>query len=217
MITLALNPSAKEFEDKHLPMSDAPEVQWKSQISYFKDNPYRLWFDKAELILKAASQGKCSYGGVMGDGHKCIHLDLSPLPTAGNFDKTYDGFKAGQGQEKRVRALQLLEEDSKHILVPTLCNLHKYSNTRKILICGYCPLASGSRTMKEYWKKATHKITVDITGNESGVAWGFGEWKLESGEVFDVGFMSKGPSSMAKLDDLIKAANALAHNLCLRR
>jgi hypothetical protein len=206
LATIALNPSAREVTEGFVPPSDDASAHWGPQTTYFT-RPYRSWFDKAERIVRAASGGKVSYGGVYGTGQPCVHLDVSPLPTVGNFDTVFD--VSERSREERDAAIALLGQDSRELPRPLLRLLVKQHHLSQALILGYCPPDGGSRTMKRFWRRGA-EFTVRASGIEAGTQWAVGEWALGTSSPLPVAFLSKGPSSQAVIGDLEKAASCLS-------
>jgi hypothetical protein len=210
VVTLALNPSDDEVKGGYIPASDIPDVQWRAQSDYFR-RPYLTWFSKAQRILRVASQAKVSYGGALGHGYKAVHLDLTPFPTEGKFDKVFDA-KATTADQRR-RAVEMIRGDIAAFLLPLLGVLHQQHGVRSLLLWGYCPRDAGSRTMKQVWGRGDG-FTLARTGVAGGIKWAVGEWTIGGGQKFRASFMSQGPSSRASPADLDLAAAELASNDC---
>lgn len=207
LATIALNPSDGEVTGGFVPSSDDVESHWERQTGYFS-RPYRKWFDKAERLVRAASGGKVSYGGVYGTGLRCVHIDLSPLPTAGKFDTVFDSRE--RGTEERARAIALLEQETGALLRPLLRLLVTQHQLPRVLFFGYCPPNGGSATMKRFWGRG-REFTVHASDVEAGTQWAAGRWALALSVHVQVGFLAKGPSyPRAAIGELEQAASRLA-------
>ena len=218
IVSIGLNPSSCEIKNGHIPADDEVNDQLISQINYFK-NPYSSWFNKAEDIINHATGGRVTYGGVydeLSSKPRCTHLDLSPLPTKGMFDSKYG--EKNTTQESKNRALQMLNNDFELLLLPMLRHLQARHRTHSVLLFGYCPRCpnsnvAGSMVMKKFWGQqgntTRNKFVVSRNGKARGISWAYGTWHLDDGLKFNIGFLSQGPSSTAKLDNL----NAASENL----
>ncbi|HEX5752006.1 MAG TPA: hypothetical protein VFZ09_37655 [Archangium sp.] len=206
LVTIGLNPSDREVTEGFVPKSDDAKSHWDRQTGYFT-RPYRTWFDKAERIVRAASGGEVSYGGVYGTGRRCVHLDVSPLPTAGKFDTVFDASE--RTPEERARAIDLLKRESDELLRPLVRLLVEKHQLPRVLIMGYCPPAGGSATMKRFWGRGAEFKVRDF-GAEAGTRWAVGAWAIGTSLQLPVAFLSKGPSSQAGIGDLERAASRLS-------
>ncbi|WP_375742105.1 hypothetical protein NR800_22300 [Corallococcus interemptor] len=207
LATIALNPSDGEVTGGFVPRTDDAKNQWERQTGYFS-RPYRKWFDKAERLVRAASGEQLSYGGVYGTGLRCVHLDLSPLPTAGKFDTVFDSRE--RSAEERARAISMLEHETGALLRPLLNLLVAQHHLPRVLFFGYCPPEGGSATMKRFWGRG-REFTVHASDVEAGTQWAVGNWAIAPSVQVRVGFLAKGPSyARAAIGELEKAASRLA-------
>lgn len=145
LVTVGLNPSNREIEGGHIPEVDNVHCQWLIQTNYFEDENQLDWFGRSEMVLEEACVGTYRT-----NGH--VHLDLSPQPTSGGFDRIYDN-EANNAERNAAR--RFIEQSTTQILLPTLNALIRDNCARVILIYGFVPEVDGHSQMGNRTMKAT--------------------------------------------------------------
>jgi hypothetical protein len=136
LATLGINPSSKEHPN-YISTSILPEEQWRNQSKYF-NNPYDRWFGYATAVL--GGLGQVSYGGIYRNTKNACHLDFSPFVTRYGMDSLYKNNSKPSWMEK------FLVVDYEYVLVPLIEDLLRYHELEYLLIFGYVPGASRSKS-----------------------------------------------------------------------
>jgi len=205
LVTVGLNPSNREIENGHIPEVDDVNTQWEMQKSYFRSRRQLDWFDRSEMVLTAAGMG--TYHAT-----SLVHLDLSPQPTSGGFDRIYDN-EANNAERNTAR--QFVEQGMAQILLPTLNALVRDNCTRVILIYGFVPEVDGhskkgNRTMKETIGREENLFQdIEVDSDSGRIAIARGKFNPRNDWVspypalqnLRVVFLSQGPSSRRASDD----------------
>lgn len=170
LVTVGLNPSNREIENGHIPAADDVNIQWEAQTRYFENENQLDWFDRSEMVLTAAGVGTYL-------DNNLVHLDLSPQPTSGGFDRIYNN-EANNAERNAAR--RFIQQGTTKILLPALNTLVRNNSECAILIYGFIPETDshpqmGNRTMKETLGKVENlfqDIEVDFSPGRISIARG---------------------------------------------
>lgn len=198
LVTVGLNPSHREIENGHIPATDDAKAQWEAQTGYFKGRNQLDWFDRSEIVLTASGVGIYHSNGP-------VHLDLSPQPTSGGFDRVYDGDASGA---ERKAARRFIEQCITKILLPTLNALVSDNCARVILIYGFVPEVDGhskkgNRTMRETIGRVENLFRdIEVDSNPGHIAIARGKFNAQNDWISPypalqkvrIVFLSRGPS-----------------------
>jgi hypothetical protein len=220
LVTIALNASAEEFP-KHLPMADDVQTQWVAQDNYFA-NPYEDWWSLAGEMLRAATNGRLTYGST------AAHVDFTAIVTTKGMDRTYNKLK--NRVRKDVRAW--LEHSLTDTFVKLLSSLVEQNGTKAALVLGFAPAfpgkddRAGGITLDEAFWQANTSVNflgedgIPMKEEQPTVAWGCmtGQRVPENLRRLPFFFVSKSPSFLrkseradpAKRAPLVAAAKLLA-------